>query len=246
MDSGLAGKRVLITGGTRGIGKATMLAFARAGASVVTCHRTPGPAVDHLAKELVAIGADYRIVTADVTTADDVARLAAECGEAFGGIDVLVNNVGIDGTAALESLTLDVWQHMFDHNITSAYLVTSAVAPLMGAGAAIVNVASAAAARGRPAAAHYSASKAAMLGFTRGLCKELGPRGIRVNAVEPGFLDSGEFDRTESPQLVERLRAMTPLGRLCTPEDVAGVIGFLAGPAAEFITGQAIRIDGGM
>ncbi|MEC3952008.1 SDR family NAD(P)-dependent oxidoreductase [Nocardia sp. CDC153] len=246
MDIADSRTRVLVTGGTRGIGRATAVAFARSGAQVMTCHRSSGLAAETLNKELAAFGNDHRVVVADVTSAADVDNLAAQCRDEFGGLDVLVNNVGVDGVAPLEQLTPILWQQMFDTNITSAYLVTRAVLPLLGVGGAIVNVASAAAGRGRPATAHYSAAKAAMIGFTRSLSKELGPRGIRVNAIEPGLVWD-EDDQPALPQpIIDRIVSMTPLGRLARPEDVADVISFLAGDAARFITGESIKVDGGM
>lgn len=238
-----AGKRVLVTGGTRGIGRATVLAFARGGAHVVTCHHAPGEAADSLAAELGALGGKHEVVTADVTTGAGAARLADACRGVLGGLDVVVNNVGIDGSAPLERLEEDEWRRLLDHNVTSAYLVTRAVVDLLGEGGSIVNIGSAAALRGRPASAHYSASKAALTGFTRGLCKELGPRGIRVNTVAPGFVDDGS---EVPPPLRERLVAMTPLGRLARPEDVAGAVLFLAGDTAGFVSGTTLTVDGGM
>ncbi|WP_067563081.1 SDR family NAD(P)-dependent oxidoreductase [Nocardia acidivorans] len=246
MHNELAGKRILITGGTRGIGKAAVLACARAGATVVTCHRTPGPAAEALAKELAGIGAPGTLVVADITDAAAVERVMDTCLTTLGGLDVLVNNVGVDGMAPLSQLTPEMWQDMLDRNLTSVYRVTRAALPLLGSGGSIITVGSAAALRGRPAAAHYAASKAALLGFTRGLARELGPRGIRVNSVEPGLVDSPDAEHSAPPFVVQKVVEATPLGRLCTPEDVAGVIEFLASPRSDFVTGEAIKVDGGM
>lgn len=243
MPQAWVGKRVLVTGGTRGVGRATVLAFAREGADVVTCHRAPGEAADSLTAELEAIGGKHEVVTADVTTGDGAARLAETCRGVLGGLDVVVNNVGIDGSAPLARLAEDDWRRLFDHNVTSAYLVTRAVLDLVAEHGSIVNIGSAAALRGRPDSAHYSASKAALTGFTRGLCKELGPRRIRVNLVAPGFVDDGS---DVPPPLRARLLAMTPLGRLARPEDIAGAVLFLAGDQAAFVSGTTLTVDGGM
>ncbi|MFI1395469.1 SDR family NAD(P)-dependent oxidoreductase [Streptomyces sp. NPDC020681] len=245
LTSGLAGKRVLITGGTRGIGRATALAFARAGAQVVAGHSRDGEAAESLGRELDEIGPGHVTVRADVTTADGATALADACRDGFGELDVLVNNVGIDGHAKFGDLEPAEWQRLFDHNVTSAYLVTQAVLDLLTEGASIVNIGSSVALRGRPFSAHYSASKAALVGFGRALCKELGPRGIRVNTVAPGVTES-EAGEDLPPQLRERIAAMTALGRLGRPEDVAGAVLFLAGDASRYVSGATITVDGGI
>lgn len=244
-STGMAGKRVLVTGGTRGIGRVTALAFAEAGARVATCGRKPGPEAESLDRALRDHGPGHLVTHADVTDEAEVARLAAECRTALGGLDVVVNNVGVDGAGPLERIGPAEWQRALDHNITSAYLVTRDAVALMDGGGAVVNVASAAALRGRPASAHYCASKAALLGLTRGLCKELGPRGIRVNSVAPGLVDTGDGDGPPG-HVVDRIISATPLGRLCRPDDVAAAVLFLAADQAGFISGVTLNVDGGM
>jgi 3-oxoacyl-[acyl-carrier protein] reductase len=245
LTSGLAGKRVLITGGTRGIGRAAALAFARAGAQVVAGYSKDGEAAESLARELDEFGGDHLTVRADVTTASGAETLADACRDGLGGLEVLVNNVGIDGHAKFGDLEAAEWQRLFDHNVTSAYLVTQAVLDLLSEGASIINIGSSAALRGRPFSAHYTASKAALVGFGRALCKELGPRGIRVNTVAPGVTES-ETGGDLPPQLRERIASMTALGRLGRPEDVAGTVLFLAGDASRYVTGATITVDGGI
>ncbi|MFJ2115096.1 MULTISPECIES: SDR family NAD(P)-dependent oxidoreductase [unclassified Streptomyces] len=245
MGYGLKDKRVLVTGGTRGIGRATVLALAEAGARVVTCHRAPGPEATRLTDDLARHGDGHHIVQEDVTEPEGAERLLEICRQRLGGLDVLVNNVGVDDHAPLADLGPERWRRMLDHNITSAYLVTRAVLPLLTEGASVVNIGSAAALRGRPGAAHYGASKAAMIGFSRGLCKDLGPRGIRVNVVAPGVTsDDGGLELP--PPVRERLLAATPLGRLCTPGDVADAVLFLAGDGSRFVSGSTLTVDGGM
>ncbi|MDH2390796.1 MULTISPECIES: SDR family NAD(P)-dependent oxidoreductase [Streptomyces] len=245
VTSGLAGKRVLITGGTRGIGRATALAFARAGAQVIAGHSRDGEAAGALADDLGRLGVGHLTVRADVTTAEGATTLAEACQERLGGLDVLVNNVGVDGHAKFGDLDTAEWQRLFDHNVTSAYRVTQAVLELLDEGASIVNIGASVALRGRPFSAHYSASKAALVGFGRALCKELGPRGIRVNTVAPGVTES-EAGSDLPPPLRERIASMTALGRLGRPEDVAGAVLFLASDASCYVSGATITVDGGI
>jgi 3-oxoacyl-[acyl-carrier protein] reductase len=239
-----AGRRVLVTGGTRGIGRATALAFARAGARLAVAHRGDGEAADRLTGELTALGADFTLVAADLTGRAGAERLAEAVRERLGGLDVLVNNLGVDGHAPFEKLTEDEWHRVLDHNTTSAYLVTQAALDLLGEGASIVNIGASVALRGRPLGVHYSTSKAALVGFTRALAKELGGRGIRVNLVAPGVTETE--DGGLPPHLAERLTALTALGRLGRPEDVAGAVLYLAGDSAAYVTGTIIEVDGGI
>jgi 3-oxoacyl-[acyl-carrier protein] reductase len=245
VDQRLSGKRVLVTGGTRGIGRATVLAFARAGASVVTCHHSAGEAAESLARELKELGGEHLVVQCDVTDQSDVARLVETCRRHLGQLDVLVNNVGVDGPVPFGELEEQEWRRMFDHNVTATYLVTHAALPLLVDGASVVSVGSSVALRGRANGVHYTASKAALIGFTRALCKEVGPRGIRVNTVAPGLTET-EPGGGLPPAAVERIVGMTALGRICQPEDVAGAVLFLAGDTSRYISGVTLNVDGGV
>jgi 3-oxoacyl-[acyl-carrier protein] reductase len=245
VEQGLRGKRVLVTGGTKGIGRATVLAFARAGARVLAGHRTGDEAAESLARELKALGEDHKLVQADVTRRADVAQLAETVRAEWGGLDVVVNNVGVDGGVPFGEISDAEWDRLIDHNVTSAYLVTQAVLDLLADGASVINVGSSVALRGRVNGVHYTASKAALIGFTRGLCKELGPRGIRVNTVAPGLTET-EPGAGLPPQAVERIVGMTALGRICQPDDVAGAVLFLAGDTSKYISGVTLNVDGGV
>jgi len=245
VEPGLEGKAVLVTGGTRGIGRATALAFARAGAQVVTCHHSDGPHVGEVERELKELGDRNRVVRADVTDAADSRRLAETVRAELGRLDVLVNNVGVDGGGPFGDITETEWHRLLDHNVTAAYLVTQAVLDLLADGASVVNVGSSVALRGRVNGVHYTASKAALIGFTRGLCKELGPRSIRVNTVAPGLTET-EPGAGLPPEAVKRIVGMTALGRICQPEDVAGAVLFLAGDNSRYISGATLNVDGGV
>ncbi|MCQ4084260.1 SDR family oxidoreductase [Streptomyces sp. RB6PN25] len=245
MDQGLSGKRVLVTGGTKGIGRATVLAFARAGARVAVVSRSAGEAADSLRRELKETGADHVLLQADVTDAAQVATVADSCREEFGGLDVLVNNVGVDGQVWFSELPEAEWHRVVDHNVTAAYLVTQAMLGLLVDGASVINIGSSVGLRGRVRGVHYTASKAALVGLTRALCKELGTRAIRVNTVAPGLTET-EPGAGLPPEAVERIVGMTALGRICQPEDVAGAVLFLAGETSRYVTGVTLNVDGGV
>ena len=245
MDQGLKDKRVLVTGGSRGIGRVIVLAFARAGGQVVTCHRVGSEAAETLARDLKEFGEVHRVVQADVTRSEDVAHLVETCQQVLGGLDVLVNNVGVDGQVMFGELAEQEWHRVIDHNVTAAYLVSQAALRLLTDGASVVNVGSSVALRGRASGVHYTASKAALIGFTRALCKELGPRGIRVNTVAPGLTET-EPGAGMPASVVERIVGMTALGRICQPEDVGGAVLFLAGDTSRYISGATLNVDGGV
>ncbi|GHF28087.1 SDR family NAD(P)-dependent oxidoreductase [Streptomyces morookaense] len=245
MTLGLEGKRILVTGGSRGIGRATALALAEAGASLVVTYRDDTTAAAAVADRLRETGTPHRMVRADLTDTDAVAGLARTCREAFGGLDVLVNNAGVHGHAPLGTLDLAEWRRLVDTDLTSMFLVTQACLPLLADSASVINIGASAALRGRAGAAHYTAAKAGVIGLTRSLCKELGPRrGIRVNTVAPGVISAGEADLP--PQVEQQVRGMTALGRLGTPADVAGAVLYLAGDLSRYVSGVTLNVDGGM
>ena len=247
MDQALKGKRVLVTGGTRGIGRGTVLAMARAGADVVTCFRQPAGPVDSLRELLSGTAGDHRLVRADVTRDDDVAGLLDECRSAFGGLDVIVNNVGAFAPKPYAEIGRAEWSATVDGNLTAAHVVIQGALPLLFGGAAVINVGSTVTFIGMDGGVHYTAAKAALVGFTRSLARELGPAGIRVNVISPGRIDTEALDDLP-PEVAARQRAMfasfNALGRLGTVAEVADVAVFLASDAASYITGQNIHVDG--
>jgi 3-oxoacyl-[acyl-carrier protein] reductase len=245
VDGGFRGKRVLVTGGTRGVGKATTLALARAGAEVITCHHTDGEAGQNLARQLKELGGRHKVVRADVTDPDDVARLVEECQATVDGLDAVVNNVGVDGQVVFADLAEQEWRRLLDANLTSAYLVTRAALDLLADGGSIVMVGASVAMRGRFAGVHYTASKSALIGLARSLAKELGPRGIRVNVVAPGLVE-GEQGTGLPPEVTARIVGLTALGRICTVDDVAGAVLFLTGDTSRYVTGATLNVDGGV
>ena len=250
MDLTLHGKRALVTGGSRGIGRAITLAMAGAGATVVACHRRDSEHAASLARELKELGSassggGHAVVRADVTDPADVAHLIQTCRATLGGLDVLVNNAGVDGEQPFDELPLPEWHRVLDADLTSLFLVTQAASPLLSAGASVVNLGAAIATRGRAGRTHHTAAKAGVVGLTRSLAKELGPRGVRVNTVAPGVIDT-DPDGGPPPQVREMLARFTALGRLGRPDDVVGAVCFLASDLAGYVTGTTLTVDGGI
>ncbi|GAA4561738.1 hypothetical protein GCM10023176_01040 [Micromonospora coerulea] len=182
----LDGRRALVTGVDRGVGRAVALALADAGATVVAAYRAEGASVEDLRVRLKERGGMHHLVRADVTDPDEVTQLLDLCRRQLSGLDVLVNADTASGSARLAALTVAEWRRVLDGTLTAMFLVTREALPLLGTGASVVNLTSAAALRGRPARAHDLAAKAGVLGLTRALARELGPDGIRVNAVATG------------------------------------------------------------
>jgi NAD(P)-dependent dehydrogenase (short-subunit alcohol dehydrogenase family) len=252
----LAGKRAMVTGASRGIGREIALALARAGADVVVAARTEGD-ITHLAEEIRALGREAWAFPCDVTDPEAVERMAAEALRATGGVDVLVNNAGASGSAKFAGHPDELWHRMLAINLTGVYYVCKAFVPAMiqRRGGRIVNIASTAARSGSRYIAAYVASKHGVLGLTRAIAAELVAYEITVNAICPGYVDTPMTDGTVANIIArtgmteEATRAFlaqsSPQGRLIEPGEVAALAVFLAGDAAKGITGQAINIDGG-
>jgi NAD(P)-dependent dehydrogenase (short-subunit alcohol dehydrogenase family) len=245
LDLGLAGKRALVTGGSRGIGRAIVLGLAQGGASVAACFNRESDDVKRLRGELEQVGGEGYLTQADVSDSDSVNRFVGEASERFGGLDIVINNAGVVSHAMLQDLSLDEWHRVIDTNLTAVYLVCQAAVPHMGEGGSIVNITSAVAMRGMPARTHYISSKAGLIGMTRALCKELGRSGIRVNALAPGII---ETDQTSDLDEAGRARysGLAALNRLGAPEEIASVALFLASDQASFVSGVTLNVDGGI
>jgi NAD(P)-dependent dehydrogenase (short-subunit alcohol dehydrogenase family) len=241
----LEGKVAVVTGGAQGIGHAIATGLAEEGARIVIADLKG-------ADEAAAGFPDGVGITADVSSEEDVERLAAEAVERCGGVDVLVNNAGLYASLAMRpfgEIPLEEWRRVMDVNVASMFLMCRALVPRMRerVGGAIVNISSGTPFRGVPFLLHYVTSKGAIVAFTRALAKELGHEGIRVNCVAPGFTMSAGVEA--NPEVVEKLRDVSVAARTIqrdqVPEDVVGAVVFLAGPDAAFVTGQTMVIDGG-
>lgn len=244
-----AGKVAIVTGGGRDIGRSISERLAREGAKVVVNFRHDEAAARETVAAIEAAGGFALAHRADVTSADEVAGLIAATHDAFGGgIDVLVNNAG--GMVARKSIAeMDeaFFRQVMDLNLTSAFLVTKAALPSMTKGAAIVNLASLAGRDGGgPGAMIYATAKGAMMTFTRGLAKELGPQGIRVNALCPGLIGTSFHDSFSKPEGRAAVAGNTPLRREGHPDEVAAAVAYLASDDASFLTGVNLDINGGL
>jgi NAD(P)-dependent dehydrogenase (short-subunit alcohol dehydrogenase family) len=245
----LTGKAALVTGGAKGIGRATALAFAREGARVLLCD-LDADAGRVVAREIGEAGGDARFRRADVTREDDVAALVAAAVEAFGRLDCAVNNAGITGTGGpLASLALDDFRRVIDVNLTSVFLCLKHELPVMqrqGSGA-IVNLASGAGLIAVPFLAPYCASKHGVLGLTKTAAVENAKTGVRVNAICPGSTDTPMLRgaMAASPDLEKLILASSPAGRLGRAEEVAEAAVWLCSDRASFVSGESMLVDGG-
>lgn len=242
----LEGQVAIVTGASRGIGRAVAIALAASGAQVVVNYARSSAAADEVVAQIAEAGGSAAAIQADVSQTDQVDALINGTLEKFGRVDILVNNAGITRDTLLLRMKLEDWQAVIDLNLTGVFLCTRAVAKIMlkQRSGRIVNIASVAGQMGNPGQANYSAAKAGVIGFTKTVAKELASRGITVNAVAPGFI---ETDMTDDLSNTDDIRKFIPLGRFGQPEDIAGMVRFLAAdPAASYITGQVFNVDGGM
>jgi len=243
----LDGKRAVVTGASRGIGRAIALELARQGARVVVNFHRNADAADGVVAQIVGAGGEARAVGADVSTADGAQRLVGACLEGFGGLDILVNNAGITRDTLLMRMSEDDWDAVLDTNLKGAFhCIKAAQRPMLRQRSGrIISIGSVSGLVGNAGQANYAAAKAGLVGLTKAVARELGARGITCNLVAPGFV---ETDMTAGlpADLLEAALGQIPLGRLGRPEDVAAAVAFLASDAAAYITGQVICVDGGM
>ncbi|MFE0256724.1 SDR family NAD(P)-dependent oxidoreductase [Streptomyces sp. NPDC059010] len=249
MNPTLTGKHALVTGGSRGIGRAIVLALARAGADVLACHQNPSAEADQLAAELKRTEGDHHLLQADITDPVDVDRLVDEARTRYGSLEIVVHNAGVISHVPLPELELADWHRVLDTSLTAAFVVVQKTLPLYGEQSSVILIGSRSAARGIPLRSHYTAAKAGLEGFARSAAKELGGRGVRVNVIAPGVIDSDDtkaIPAEQRAQLIARYGEKTALGRLGETDEIADAAVFLAGNLSSYVTGQTINVDGGI
>ena len=234
----LEGKRALVTGASKGIGRAIAQELARAGATVVVGYRSGQDEAEQLAAEIGGIA-----VQADVSSPEDAKRLVEEAGD----IDVLVNNAGLTRDGLLARMSDDDWRTVIDTNLSSVFYTCRAVTrPMMKKrSGSIVNISSVVGVHGNWGQTNYAASKAGIIGFTKSIARELGSRNIRANVVAPGYVKT-QLTEVLPEEATAAMIANTPLGRVAEPHEIAGAVRFLASDDASFITGEVLLVDGGL
>ena len=242
----LQGQVAIVTGASRGIGRAIALELAKQGATIIVNYASSSGAADNVVADISAAGGQAIALQADVSKAEQVDTLFSTVMDKFKRIDIIVNNAGITRDTLLLRMKPEDWQAVIDLNLTGVFLCTRAASKIMlkQRSGRIINIASVAGQMGNPGQANYSAAKAGVIGFTKTVAKELASRGITVNAVAPGFIAT---DMTSNLSNTEDILKYIPLGRYGQPEEIAGMVRFLAAdPAAAYITGQVFNVDGGM
>lgn len=240
------GQIAVITGGTRGIGKSIAEHFAKNGADIIVCGRNPQAATE-AAESLLSLGIKAVGLRLDVSNAHEVKETFEKIISEFKKIDILVNNAGITKDGLLMRMSEESWDAVLNINLKGCFLCTKAVIPEMARQryGRIINITSVAGFMGNPGQANYSASKAGIVGFTKTVAREYASRGITVNAVAPGFIETAMTDILNE-KIKEEMKKLIPLGRFGKVEDIANAVLFLASPESGYITGQTIHVNGGM
>lgn len=243
----LKGKCAIVTGAAKGIGKAIALKLASLGANIVLNYRSSEEKAIETENEIKALGVEVLRVKGDISNISDVENLINSAKEKFGKIDIMVNNAGITKDTLILRMKEEDFNSVIDVNLKGVFNCLKTITPVMvrQKSGKIINLSSVVGIAGNAGQVNYAASKAGVIGMTKSLAKEIGARGITVNAVAPGFI---ETDMTEvlGEKFKEETKKAIPLKRLGKPEDVANVVAFLASEDADYITGQVIQVDGGM
>ncbi len=243
----LAGKRALVTGASRGIGKATALALAEAGAAVAVNYQSSGEAAEKVCRDLGKFGVKAKAYQANISCDEEAQAMVDAVIKDFGGIDILVNNAGIARDKSFLKMTKLMWDEVLGVNLNGVFHVTRLLLPgMVEAGwGRVVNMTSIVGQTGNFGQANYAVSKGGLIAFTMTLAREVARKGVTVNAVAPGFIET-DMTKDMPAAALSAVNAMTPIGRLGKPEEVASAVRFLASPEASYITGQVLPVNGGM
>ncbi len=243
----LTGKTALITGAARGIGRSTAFELGELGANVVVNYQQSKEAAEELCGQLTKKGVKCVAIKADVSREELAEKLVKEATEAFGAIDILVNNAGITRDRSFLKMSREIWDEVLGVNLTGPFNITHAVLPgMVQAGwGRVINMASVVGQTGNFGQANYAATKGGIIAFTMTLAREVARKGITVNAVAPGYIET-DMTKDVPDSVKEHVASITPLGRMGKPEEVAAVVGFVASPKSSYLTGQVIPVNGGM
>ena len=243
----LVDRVALVTGASRGIGRAIAISFARERAKVIINYKGNQEAAQEVQEVIRQHGAEAQLLQADVSSSEQVQEMMEKILEEYGRLDILVNNAGINRDTLLMRMKDEDWAQVIQTNLTSAfYCLKAAVRPMMKQRSGkIINISSVVGLHGNVGQVNYAAAKAGIIGLTKSAAKEVASRGVMVNAVAPGFIDTDMTKQLPS-EIKDKIISGIPLGYLGKPEDVANLVVFLAGPGADYITGQVISVDGGM
>jgi 3-oxoacyl-[acyl-carrier protein] reductase len=241
------GRVAIVTGGGRGIGRAVAVRLAKEGANVAITYRSNDAAAEEAAEEVRAAGAQSEIFQGDVATPEDVAALFEGVGEALGRVEILVNNAGLTRDNLMMRMKESEFDEVLRTNLKGTYLCTrAALRPMIRARwGRIVNISSVVGLVGNAGQANYAASKAGIIGFTKSVAREVAQRGITANVVAPGYVET-ELTQSLTDDIKDQIKSQVPAGSFAEAEEVAGVVAFLAGEDAGYVTGQTLAVDGGM
>ncbi|MGL4731081.1 MAG: 3-oxoacyl-[acyl-carrier-protein] reductase [Clostridium sp.] len=240
-------KNAIITGASRGIGKSIALKLAKLGFNIVLNYRSNEEKANELLKEIESLGVKCKVVKGDVSSIDDAKKLIDICKEEFGTVDILVNNAGITKDNLIMRMKEEEFDKVIEINLKGTFNTTKHAVPIMvrQKSGKIINISSVVGVSGNAGQSNYSASKAGVIGFTKSIAREVASRGITVNAIAPGFIETDMTD-VLNDKIKENILNQIPLKKMGSSEDVANVVAFLASDEASYITGQTINVDGGM